>query len=146
MKRQDIVTSLASLLGTISIGAGFSTNCGANVFVWRRTTLKDEEVPCICVWDTVAERNDDYAPIGFQGWDLHVGVIAYFEPSTPASVARLALDDVVKAIGTNPNLSGLADRHIEVMSHEIALDNKTNTVGMARIQLVIPYVVSLHKL
>jgi hypothetical protein len=108
--RQLVVTALDTLLKTIKTTAGYNLNLGNNVFWWRDTPLQISELPAICCKDT----NDTMVrAIGIHEHSLTVELTISLESSDTGAMARQAIADVIKALGTNvsPNacLGGYAE-------------------------------------
>ena len=108
--RQLVVTALDTLLKTIKTTAGYQTNLGSNVFWWRDTPLQASELPgvvCRDMNDTIVRA------IGQHEHSLTIEVIVSVNSSDSGATMRLAISDIIKALGTNvsPNtcLGGYAE-------------------------------------
>lgn len=103
--RQQIVTALDTLMKTIKVVNGYQTNAGLNVFVWRSTPLEQTDLPAILLRDTtdpidaegVTDRADHLLTVEFA---------LYASGATADAASRTLVEDVLKALGTSPTLSG----------------------------------------
>jgi hypothetical protein len=137
--RMRIMVMIAARLVTILTSAGYRTNIGSHVFVWRDTEqrpLESTEVPGI-VYSDIA---DSYEPYIF-GVDLHslkVDIRIAMSGATVEMILRQAVADLEKAIHLDRTWGGIAvDSFLE--TNETAIQHLENKVGMIQLPLTVLY-------
>lgn len=136
--RQQIMTAFEARLATITTGNGYSSNLGKNVFGWRKTTIGQNEMPCVIVRDLTAKVTYDDAPIGHVNNRLQVMIEALFTGALTAAQARNALNDLISAIGTDPRFGGLVlETHI--LEHELDLQAAEHISGGVSVTVEMVY-------
>jgi hypothetical protein len=138
-KRQNIVDALTTLLQGITTNNTYSLNIGTKVYPWRKNVIEEAECPCIVLWDLDAVISESTEIIGLDSWDLNISIVVFFSQSTSATIARGAISDVVKIIGADPYLGGLLEMPIQILGHELGLEQRSSAVGMARISIITTY-------
>lgn len=99
--RQQIIDSLKARLETISKSAGYLTNAGSAVYLWRRTPIGSEQFPCLLVIDRELQRNQDKFGAEQVENVLTVEVIAYAVDKQLGSAEQIRLveEDLIKCLG-----------------------------------------------
>ena len=94
-KRQDIIDSLNTLFGNISIANGYTFNIGSDVFEWRTTPLPDSKTKALNFWDDEETCEEE----GNLLWhDLHIKVnLLCNEGADKAATLRARMQDVLTA-------------------------------------------------
>ncbi len=108
-KRQDIVNAVKARMLLIRTANGYATEIGADQSEWNVTGKSPQELPSHEVRDAVEEAKVEKPNAGLYERHLEITVIAeLFEDAAGATNARLALADIIKAVGTDPTWGGLA--------------------------------------
>lgn len=102
-KRQKIVDKIVSLCEGISVANGFETDIGLLVGDWVKN-YEEHELPAVAVCDLEEEVQTDMNDEDIDIYRLTVLIRVQFGSMTRPSVARLAIADLLKAIGTNVRL------------------------------------------
>jgi hypothetical protein len=108
-KRQLIVDAVKTRMLTILTANGYATDIGADQTEWHLTAKPPDELPSHEVRDEVEEANVEKPNSGLYERRLEITVIAeLLEEAAGATRARLALADIIKAVGTDTKWGGLA--------------------------------------
>jgi hypothetical protein len=111
-KRTDIITALETRLKTIKTTAGYQTNVGNTVSVWRGNSFNPSELPALNI--KYAAEPDQIDSEGLSGpknvWNrsLPVGITAVVKGGTAIADVEKIIADVWKAIGTDNSFGGKA--------------------------------------
>jgi hypothetical protein len=145
-KRQDICDAVKVRLATIKVINGYYSNLGSNVYEWRDTdnspipvgslpavVLKDSDVD---IYTEVIGKWNHYLTLGFEIYCTHLTDVA--------SEVRKIIEDVFKAIGTDPKWGGLSDytdfEIIQGQKHlNIKIETNEKNIAKATFRLVILY-------
>lgn len=108
-KRQDIVNAVKTRMLTVRTANGYATEIGADQSEWNVTGKSPQELPSHEVRDEVEEAVVDKPNSGLYERRLEITVIAeLLEDGAGATNARLALADIIKAVGVDTTWGGLA--------------------------------------
>ncbi len=108
-KRQDIVGAVKARMLTVLTANGYQTNIGADQTEWHLTAKAADALPSHEVRDAVEEAVVDKPNAGLYERRLEITIIAeLLEESAGATQARLALADIIKAVGVDTMWGGLA--------------------------------------
>lgn len=138
-KRQQIVDAVETRLKTIKTANGYTTNLGDKVFTWKPSPISsDNDLPCITIRDTANQR--DSGTTAMWRWRLTLEIeIACSSGTTTDDTLRKMLEDVYKAIGTDPLFGGLAALSTEANEDRMEIFKEEKTFGGATVEIVIPY-------
>lgn len=141
-KRQQIVDAVKARMATITTANGYTSNVGQQVFEWQATSVDASKLPCILVSDPVETNlggTDDNKNSAQRTFGLQFEVsLLLAETNQTAVKARLALEDVIRAIGTDQKWSGLA-RRTEPVSDELKLDEEGTRISGVQMKFIVEY-------
>lgn len=108
-KRQQIVDAVKARMLLVLVANGYQTDVGADQTEWHLTAKPPDELPSHEVRDEIEEANVEKPTSGLYERRLEITIIASLvEEAAGATKARLALADIIKAVGTDPTWNGLA--------------------------------------
>jgi len=145
-KRQQIVEAVKARLATIRTtneyadGKNYKTDIGKKLTEWNPGPKDEDELPGIDIRDEL-ERTviGESKNSGVYERQLEITVIAEVkEPNPTAEVARNALEDLIHAVGVDPQWGGLARRTLPD-EDEITVDSLGQRVGAARLKFKVEY-------
>ena len=140
--RATIATNLATLLGTIKIANGYSTNAGQNLHQHPATAMNT--LPAYAWRDGDAQVNAG-AEIGRFEHELLLEIGAFAEGSTAIAVAREMLADVATALRANPTLTGACLRTM-ITAHNIVTEHSDKLKAVGTITIKAIYRTAAHTL
>lgn len=107
--RQTILLALEDRLQTITVANGYATNIGAEVFLWRTSPAREDEMPCLLVYDKTLDRKYDGAANTRVENQINIAVVVCAaQNENGLQQARTYEADVVKCLGDwdlNPELA-----------------------------------------
>jgi len=135
--RQQIIDTLDTNLKAILTSNGYKTNIGQNVFHYRDNPLSESELPAIIYRDT---ESDEYTDVmKKQTHALSIEIEAYAEAgSTTPDTMRDIIEDIVKCIGADYRMGGLAHT-TTVDGTEIDTDQAGKITGSAVVKITVIY-------
>jgi len=142
-KRQDIVSAVKTRLATITTANSYTSNVGQKVYEWQLTPVDSANLPCILVSDPVesnlgpGENSTRASTHRNYGLEFEVSLLLA-EADQTAAKARVAIADVIKAIGTDQMWGGLA-RRTEPVSDELILDGDGAHISGVRMKFTVEY-------
>jgi hypothetical protein len=137
--REQIIQALITLLGGITTTGGYETNIGNNVDRGVRGMLEDSDLPAIVVVTGTQSTNN--GPIGKNTHNLEVEIFGektFMSSQTPEEQSDKMLADIVKRLGTDTNLGGLA---VDITQHTLdsgESETKTDVIN-ALVGVTIQY-------
>lgn len=108
--REQVVQALETLLGTITKTNGYLTNVGNKIYRGTDRPLEISELPGAVMVEG-QESSDQEVTIGKNHHYLNISVEArttYTDTENYQQVAGKMLADIIKVVGTDPTLGGLA--------------------------------------
>lgn len=138
--RQQLVGKLTTRLAEIRVTNGYATDIGAKVYPWRSAPMDAGSCPGIIFADEAADTTADDVAIGRWEHRLKVTVGVFVRGTTAASVARSALEDVVKAVYRTGGeyWDGIAN-YTELTAHEINLAQEGEIICACQASFAITY-------
>jgi hypothetical protein len=139
-KRDQIFAAVKARFATITVAAGYQTDIGANVLEWQLTALDNGQLPASLLSDPVEETSTEGSKNSATYTRLLtiVAQLVLAETDATATMARKALADVIKAIGTDDKWGGLARRTLP-KKDELVVDSESARIGGARIEFIVEY-------
>jgi hypothetical protein len=142
-KRQRIVDAVKARFALISVANGYQTDIGLKQTEWnpgpKGADPEADELPGHDVRDEVETTNVENKNSGTFDRELEIVVIAEVrEADATATVARRALEDMIKAVGVDQTWGGLARRTLPV-EDDINVDELGQQVGAARLRFKVEY-------
>lgn len=142
-KRQQVVDAVKARFAGITVANGYNTDIGLKQTEWspgpRGADPEDEELPSHDVRDEDEAANIRDKNSGTYESTLEIVALAYVaEAADGATTTRLALADMVKAVGVDPTWGGLARRTLPD-SEGVAVDNVGQRVGVAHLKFKVEY-------
>lgn len=143
--RQDIVDAIATRLGTIASGQTFTLpdgvyTCGSSpltVTPWRRVPYAANQVPAIAFWDTVTTIGEG-GPIGHHEHRLEIQVVGFVAGKDAVDEARLILQDIIAAVGSDPQWGGLA-HWTEISDQTLQVEESADVIAGCELKLTVIY-------
>jgi len=135
--REALIQAVVARFKTITTANGYATAIGTKVYPWRKTPLAVSELPAILVWDQGAEMSRETLR-NTTGHTLSFTAALYVHGKTTASQAREGLNDMFKAIWTDPLFSGLATQYIP-KNHDLTMEVDGDICGAGHIQFDLVY-------
>lgn len=134
-KRQQIVTALDARLKLITVANGYETNLGTNVKWYRQEPFAEAEIGISC---EDSETAPEWIGFGVQLHRMTVVIDAVLPATAQAPELRAAAADIVKAIGADVTLGGLAE---DCILGDVQMDVGQESVraGGARLSAVFEY-------
>jgi len=108
--REQVVQALETLLGTITKANGYLTNVGSKIYRGTDRPLEENELPGAVMVEG-QESSDPEVSVGKNHQYLNISVEArtiYTDKQNHQQEAGKMLADIIKAVGTDPTLGGLA--------------------------------------
>jgi len=141
--RQQIVNKVKERFALISVANGYNTDIGLKQTEWspgpRGADPEDGELPSHDVRDEdeAAEIKDNNS--GTYTSSLEIVALGYIvEDADGATKTRLALADMVRAVGVDTTWGGLARRTLPD-TEGVAVDNVGQRVGVAHLKFKVEY-------
>lgn len=138
--RQQIVNALETRLKTITVANGYATAIGSKVYPWRKTEIDEADLPAICFWDQSAEMQRETLK-GATSHTLSITVALFVTGKTTPAQARDGLNDILKAIWTDPYFGGLAVQYVP-KSHELTMEVDGDICGAGQVKFDLQYYTS----
>jgi hypothetical protein len=141
--RQQIVDAIKARFAGISVANGYQTDVGLKQTEWnpgpKGADPEADELPGHDIRDEVETAVIDNKNSGTFTRVLEIVVIAELrEPAPGATLARKALEDLIKAVGVDPTWGGLARRTLPV-EDDINVDELGQQIGAARLRFKVEY-------
>jgi hypothetical protein len=141
--RQQIVDKVKARFALISVANGYQTDIGLKQTEWnpgpKGADPEADELPGHDIRDEVETAVIDNKNSGTFTRELEIVVIAELrEPAPGATLARKALEDLIKAVGVDPTWGGLA-RHTLPVEDDINVDELGQQIGAARLRFKVEY-------
>lgn len=142
-KRQQIVDAVKARLAAITTANGYQTDIGAKQTEWnpgpKSADPAADELPGHDIRDEVERTVVDDKNRGAYERALEITVVAEVKEAGPgATLARKALEDLIKAVGVDPTWGGLARRTLPV-EDDITVDELGQQIGAARLVFTVEY-------
>ena len=111
--REQVVQAFDTLLQTITTPT-YETDAGSNVYGWRDTPLEQSQLPAL-VWRDTADVTPETAAVDLHTLTVEVDCVVV-KTTTVSAMAQMRklIADVVKVLGTDLTLGGLAHDIFEV--------------------------------
>jgi predicted enzyme related to lactoylglutathione lyase len=140
-RRQQLISAVKTRFLTITTANSYTSNVGQKVFEWQTTPADPSMLPCILFHDATETnlgadtgKTSDRRTFGLE----ITASLLLAEADQTATKARVAIGDVIKAIGTDQMWGGLA-RRTEPVSDELMLDSEGARISGVKMQFVIEY-------
>ena len=140
--KKRIIAALDTVLKTILISNGYSTNAGQNVYDWITQNLPISSLPAYAyknTGDTGGRIVTIAGPVNsIREYILNLDVNCIAQGSTTRSQIRDMMADLMRAIGTDQTFGGLA-LYTEFSGDETAIEQQEETVGSTTVKIAITY-------
>lgn len=135
-KRQSILDALKTLLQTIKVSNGFNTNLGDYVFHWQEYPVEYNEESLVIrdPDEDYEEKNNNYQCV------LHIEIESRVFSNNPGLAGNQALQDVLKAIGSDVTFSGLATR-TKLITNEKQVETEGRSACSILLKIDVIYLV-----
>ena len=142
-KRQQIVDKVKERFALIRVANGYQTDIGLKQTEWnpgpKGADPEADELPGHDIRDEVERTVIQNKNSGVYERQLEVTVIAEVREEGPgATLARRALEDMIKAVGVDQTWGGLARRTVPI-EDDINVDELGQQIGAARIKFTVEY-------
>lgn len=142
-KRQQIVSAIKTRLAGIKVADGYQTDIGLKQTEWnpgpKGADPEADELPGHDIRDEVETAEVKDKNSGTFDRALEIVVIAELREAGPgATLARKALEDLIKAVAVDPTWGGLARRTLPV-EEDINVDELGQQIGAARLRFKVEY-------
>lgn len=142
-KRQQIVEAVKARFAGITTVSGYQTNIGLKQTEWnpgpKGADPEADELPGHDIRDEVETTVVRDKNSGTYDRELEIIVVAELrEADATATLARRALEDMIKAVGVDPTWGGLARRTVPV-EDDINVDELGQQIGAARLRFKVEY-------
>lgn len=142
-KRQQIVNAVKTRFAGITAANGYQTDIGLKQTEWnpgpKGADSEADELPGHDIRDETETTPVRDKNSGTFDRELEITVIAELkEPGPGATLARKALEDMIKAVGVDPTWGGLARRSVP-LEDDINVDEFGQRVGAARLKFKVEY-------
>jgi hypothetical protein len=138
-KRQQIVDAVKARMLLIRTAGGYATDIGADQTEWNVTGKAPNELPSHEVRDEIEEAVVDKPNSGLYERRLELTVIAALvEDGAGATKARLALADIIKAVGTDTTWGGLAKFTLP-LQEQISVAEEGQRISTVIVTFVVVY-------
>lgn len=142
-KRQQIVDAVKNRFAGITTASGYQTDIGLKQTEWnpgpKGADPEADELPGHDIRDEVETTVVKDKNSGNYDRELEIIVVAELkETDATATLARKALEDMIKAVGVDPTWGGLARRTVP-MEDDINVDELGQQIGAARLRFKVEY-------
>lgn len=138
--RQQIVNALETKFKTITVANGYATAIGTKVYPWRKTEIDEADLPALCFWDQAADMQRETLG-NTTSHTLSVTVALFVTGKTTPAQARDGLNDILKALWTDPLLGGLVVQYVP-KSHELSMEVDGDICGAGQVKFDVTYYTS----
>lgn len=142
-KRQQILDKVKERFALITVANGYQTDIGLKQTEWhpgpKSANPDDDELPGHDIRDEDEETIIEKKNSGVYDRQLEITVIAeQREADATATLSRLALEDMIRAVGKDQTWDGLARRTLP-LNDGISVDELGQQVGAALLRFRIEY-------
>lgn len=142
-KRQQIVNAVKTRFAAITTANGYQTDIGLKQTEWnpgpKGADPEADELPGHDIRDEVETTAIKDKNSGSYDRELEIVVIAELkEADASATLARKALEDMIKAVSVDPTWGSLARRTIP-LEEDINVDELGQQIGAARLKFKVEY-------
>jgi hypothetical protein len=142
-KRQQIVDRVKERFAGITTANGYQTEIGLKQTEWnpgpKGADPEADELPGHDIRDEVERTVVSNKNSGLFERQLEITVIAEVKEAGPgATLARRALEDMIKAVGVDPTWGGLAARTLPD-EDDVTVDELRQQIGAARLKFTVEY-------
>lgn len=142
-KRQQIVNAVKARFALITIANGYQTDIGLKQTEWnpgpKGADPEADELPGHDIRDEVETTVVKDKNAGSYDRELEIVAIAELkEADASATLARKALEDMIKAVSVDPTWGSLARRTIP-LEEDINVDELGQQIGAARLKFKVEY-------
>jgi hypothetical protein len=142
-KRQQIVNAVKERFALITTANGYQTDIGLKQTEWnpgpKGADPEADELPGHDIRDEVETTVVKDKNAGSYDRELEIVVIAELkEADATATLARKALEDMIKAVSVDPTWGSLARRTIP-LEEDINVDELGQQIGAARLKFKVEY-------
>lgn len=134
--KQQIIDAFDALLKTILVAGGYNTDLGLNVYERIAKPLQISALPAVVYSEESGTTQDAFAE------DRHLMPVSceiIVPGATVPKDLRAAEADIIKAVGSDRTLGGLA-QDIRMIGIEVMeIDQKAEIVGARKVNLVIDF-------
>ena len=116
---------------------------GPGVYQWRKVPYSKNQVPALEFRDTDAPTKP--GPSTQHEHELQVGLVVFFAGGTADESGRIALADIVAAIGSDPKWGGLA-RWTDIDETNVDMDQAGDVIGGVQVNCTVTYRTPLFRL
>jgi hypothetical protein len=142
-RRQLIIDAIKARLAGITTADGYQTDIGLKQTEWnpgpKGADPEADELPGHDIRDETERTVVENKNAGVYERQLEVVVIAELrEPGPGATLARKALEDLIKAVAVDPTWGGLARRTLPA-EDDINVDELGQQISAARLMFTVEY-------
>jgi hypothetical protein len=142
-KRQQIIDKVKERFALITIANGYQTDIGLKQTEWnpgpKGADPEADELPGHDIRDEVETTAVKDKNAGTYDRELEIVAIAELkEANASATLARKALEDMIKAVSVDPTWGSLARRTIP-LEEDINVDELGQQIGAARLKFKVEY-------
>ena len=140
--RSDIITNLDTRLKTILTAGGYQSNIGSKVYNYVTYDISDSDLPCIVYRDPeIIPLTAIQSQIVTCDYLLNVEIMAMYNASTAIANIRKAIEDIKKAIGTDPTFTAKAINtyHSPENNDIITVDQGERKIAYGIVKIQIHY-------
>lgn len=138
IKRQRIVERMTDILLTISEENGYNTDAGSNLEIWKFDNYSESELMGLEFDDIDETEKWDIPKKNVYENYLYLTIRNYFTGPALPEKARMIIEDITRAVGTDPYCGGLALRVIPDRNR-IDVDTGSRKIGRVTVTLVAVY-------
>lgn len=138
-KRQSVVDAIETRLQTIAITAGYETDLGRHIFVWRPLPIEEADLPAAIVRDTDSPTQVSF---GLHEHAMTVEVELFAAGNQAAKDIRTLVADVTKAISTDRTFGGLAEE-TTVTSEDFIVEQASRRIASALLRYQVVFTTAL---
>jgi hypothetical protein len=138
IKRQRIVDRIADMLLTISKANGYNTDAGNNLEIWKYDNYSASELMGLEFDDIDENEKIDIPKTNAYENQLTITISTYFSGDPLPEQGRKIIEDIHKAIGTDPRCNGLA-LWVIPGRNRIDIERKFQAIGRVRVTIVTVY-------
>lgn len=106
--REKIIQRVMTALAAITVANGYNTGCGAHVHRGKRGFSDASDLPAVVVFPQVETSSKTQYGTDAHVMPVEINAALIYGGTSPSVLGEQALADIIKAMGTDPTLNGLA--------------------------------------
>ena len=134
---ETILSAIGTLLATMRVSSGYSSNGGLNLHEGLSHPLENEPLPAYA-WDASGSDGDDAEEIGRWEHTLSISVEACASGDDCKITARRMVEDVITALGIDDTLGGTVEK-INPPSWTVGVTQKENKIASGLLTFSVIY-------